>query len=195
MLNRRIYFCLSILVTTICSCASYSKRQFKKDLQPLKTQNLLDLNGSYSYHPVSRYFSFRKQSEEDKTPDSLVRNNSYSFILDNYDSNNFKDRHITLYLKTEKELIVELVEDSIVLEETLITGKLKNGMFYLDNKFLDCNGIPYFFGGCKNRKRRIGLKNNGNLLINEAEDTSGAILFFISGGVAGYNSTFEYLRK
>jgi len=75
-----------------------------------------------------------------------------------------------------------------------LKGKYKKGMFYLDNKFLECHGVPYIFGGCNNNKRRIGLTKNGNLLVNEAIDNSGALLLIIGAGYS-YNITYEYERN
>ncbi|WP_149206403.1 hypothetical protein [Flavobacterium johnsoniae] len=67
-------------------------------------------------------------------------------------------------------------------------------MFYLDNKFSKCTGIPYFLGGCQSNKRRIGLSKNGNLLVNEADSNNGAFLFLFWAGT-DYNLTYEYQRK
>lgn len=193
--RKLLFISLAILSTTIYSCASYSKRNFSNDFMNIKSENATAINGSYSYHPIKRFYSKRKQKPIDTNLDSLLQNNSYSFILNNFNAHPYKNRKINLRLDSPKKLLVELIEDSKVLEDTLLTGKFKNGMFYLDNKFSDCNGIPFIFGGCRHSKRRIGLTKQGNLLINEAYSRDGALLFIIGSSSTRYNLTYEYLRQ
>ena len=101
---------------------------------------------------------------------------------------------ITLNLENKNSLRIKVFENSLVIKDTLLAGKYKKGMFYLDNTFLECRGIPYLFGGCTHSKRRVGLTKSGNLLVNEAVDSSGALLIIIAAGYS-YNATFEYKKQ
>jgi hypothetical protein len=72
-------------------------------------------------------------------------------------------------------------------------GKLRSGLFYLDNKFLKRNGIPYLAGGYTHHKTRIGLSKNNGLMVNYAYDNSGALLLIIGAG-SSYNLGYHYKR-
>jgi hypothetical protein len=203
MKNKKLHFIIiPFLALAFLSCASFSKKRFRKEVQNLEIENISQLNGSYTYNPIKRYYSFEKPKPKDIVPDSLMNNNAYMFLLgkylnekDKFDSisqlkNNF---NIDLRLENNNLLKIKISDNSKVIKDTTLTGKYKKGMFYLDNSFLDCNGIPYLFGGCRNNKRRIGLTKNGNLLINEAVCNEGAFLLIIGSGYS-YNLTYEYKR-
>ncbi len=186
---------LIILSFTVFSCASYTKNRFRKEIVNLKKVELNKLTGNYSLNSIRRYSG--------KIPDSLYKNNGYYFLTNKsyrkkseFDSleKNENKYLLSLNMENTNKLRVELFENSKVINKTIIKGKHKNGMFYLENKYLDCNGIPFLFGGCRNNKRRIGLTKSGNLLINEAVSNEGAILLIIGAGYS-YNSTYEYERK
>lgn len=194
---------LTVISFTSFSCASFTKKRFRKEIVNLEKGKLNKLNGNYSLYPIRRYYSLGKEEPNDKIPDSLKRNNGYYFLTNEsyekkngFDSliNNENKYFLSLYLENSNKLRVELLENSKVLSDTIFGGKLKNGMFYIENKYLDCNGIPFLFGGCQNNKRRIGLTKNGNLLINEAVSNEGSLLLIIGAGYS-YNLTYEYERK
>lgn len=204
MTNRKInILIIAILCITLNCCASFTKKRFRKEIENLEEINLNKLEGNYSFHPIRRYYSLGKEDPNDKIPDSLVRNNAYDFLVnENYEKRKEFDSlrkkeneyQVSLNLENSKKLRLKVLENSTVIKDTMFIGKYRNGMFYLDNKYLDCNGIPYLFGGCRNNKRRIGLTKNGNLLINEAFSNEGAILLIIGAGYS-YNVTYEYKRK
>ena len=147
------------LVIIISSCASFSKRRFRNEIENLKIENITKINGNYSYNPIKRYYNFGKPALEDSNPDSLRHNNAYIFLLskslnkyDKFDSISKLKNDVVINLKLENSnlLKVKVLDNLKIIKDTLLTGKYRNGMFYLDNKFLECNGIPYLFGGCRN---------------------------------------------
>lgn len=191
-------FLLLFIVFTCFGCASFSKREFRKEIKPLTdtTRHLLD--GNYSFYPIKRYGKYA----EIKNLDSLKYTNAYHEIINESwhkkqknDSNLNKDSIYYIALKLERSvtLHIALFENETKLRDTVFNGKLKNGMFYIDNKFLQCYGIPYLFGGCQHNKRRIGVTKSHNLIINETFNNGGALLLFIGAGV-GFNTTFEFER-
>lgn len=204
MRNLKINIIILIVLSfTIFSCASFTKKRFRNEIVNLEKNELNKLTGNYSLNPIRRYYSLGKENPNDKIPDSLKRNNGYYFLTNEsyekkseFDSlrKNESKYLLSLNLENQNKLRVELLEDSKVITDTIFEGKHKNGMFYLDNKYLDCNGVPFLFGGCRNNKRRIGLTKNGNLLINEAVSNEGALLLIIGAGYS-YNVTYEYERK
>jgi hypothetical protein len=194
---------LTLLSFTIFSCASFTKKRFRKEIVNLEKGELNKLTGNYSLNPVRRYYSLGKENPNDKIPDSLKRNNGYYFLTNEsyekkseFDSlkKNKSKYLLSLKLLNTNKLRVELLENSKVINDTIFEGKHEKGMFYIDNKYLDCNGVPFIFGGCRNNKRRIGLTKSGNLLINEAVSNEGALLLIIGAGYS-YNVSYEYERK
>lgn len=182
-------------------CASYSKKNIRKELDNLEKIDISRLEGNYFINPTKEYYNYGKTQNENK-PDSLKNNNAYQFILNtDFRKINIKDSvgnendklSLNLKFKNKNLLSIKVYRDSQIVRDTILYGKYKKGMFYLDNKFLDCNGVPYLFGGCRNNKRRIGLTKKGNLLINEAVSNEGAILLIIGAGYS-YNLTYEYQR-
>lgn len=191
-----------ILSMIMFSCATFSKKGFRKEVDKLEETNLTMLNGNYSFYPIKRYIGNDKK-QNDSVPNSLRYNNAYDFLInENYqksrefDSLRMKDNEyqITLNLENKNSLRIKVFENSLVIKDTLLAGKYKKGMFFLDNTFLECRGIPYLFGGCTHNKRRLGLTKSGNLLVNEAVDSSGALLIIIAAGYS-YNATFEYKKQ
>ncbi|MEO8932797.1 MAG: hypothetical protein ABI295_00700 [Xanthomarina sp.] len=179
-------------------CASFSKKDFKEQSIPLNEHNLDKLNGNYSFYPINRYGKLFGRIHAD----SLKYTNSYQEVT----NHNWKKKQkldsiltektyysIAVKLSGSKRLHVSLLENGTKIRDTTFNGKIKNGMFYLDNKFLKCWGILYLFGGCQNNKRRIGLSLNTNLITNEAISDEGAFLFIFGAGV-NYNASYEFER-
>lgn len=191
------------ITVSFVGCASFSKKKFAKDLDNLSLENISRLEGNYVLNPVSSYTKSGVAKIAGSRGDSIKFNNAYDFIV----NQSFMQKRqlnavkttgntILLNLKFEnnKQLSVKVLENSMPIVETVISGELKDGMFYLDNKYLKWTGIPYLFGGSQNNKRRIGLAKNGNLLINEAVSNNGAFLFLFWAGT-DYNLTYEYERE
>lgn len=199
-INMAILLVLSFM---FFNCASFTKKRFRKELKKLNQKELSQITGKYSLNPIRRYYSLGQENPNDKIPDSLTRNNAYYFLtsesyhkkqkFDSLRKDNNK-YYLSLALKANNKLKVELLENNKVIEDTVFTGKYRRGMFYIDNKFLECQGIPFVFGGCNNNKRRIGITKNKNLLINEAFSNEGALLLVIGAGYS-YNVTYEYKRQ
>lgn len=190
MKKYSLYFVIVIFIaTSFFSCATFSKKTFHKEIQNLKRENISKLEGNYTLEPIIEYRYGKPEMVilQDKVSDSLITNNAYRLLVTpqfNLKKEEFLKyqnaiRSIILKFQSEHKLSLKVYENSILVKDTLLSGKYKNGMFYLDNKFLKCNGLPYIFGGCKSSKRRIGLTKKGNLLVNEAVSNDGAFLLFI----------------
>jgi hypothetical protein len=194
------YLIISILIISFfISCASFSKKGFRKNLYSLEKENITALNGDYSLFPNRRYL--KKSFANDTIPDSLIFFNAYHQITNQciqpllqIDYKNKQAYYIQIKIEDEKELHLKVVENLKPITDTTLYGRLKNGMFYLTNKELDCHGIPFFLGGCYHTKRRIGLTKKGNLLVNTAVSNEGAFLFIFGSGYS-YNSAFEYSKN
>jgi len=186
-----------IMMTIFTNCASFSKRGFSKDYTKLSEENLSTISGKYKIYPSKRFGGKFKNVDKD----SLRYINIYRKIVNEYwkgknklsnQSHNQNDYFVQLDL-IKSSLSVKLFENKVLIKEAQLGGKLKKGMFYLDNKQLDCYGIPYIFGGCLNNKRRLAISKNNNLIVNEAVGNEGAFLLIMRSGHR-YNSSFEFER-
>lgn len=192
------HFTSGLIIIMFFGCASFSKKEFRNVNEALDSKNVDKLNGSYSFYPTKRFGTIF----ENVPADSLKYANSYQGIINedwesrkkldsSLKSNSFYS--IKLNLVNENKLRVSLLENGNVLRDTIFNGRVKNKMFFIENTFLSCTGIPYLFGKCENNKRRIGLTKFNNLIINEAVCNEGAILIILGGGHR-YNASFEYER-
>lgn len=191
---------IALLVSVLLSnCASFSKKDFKKDYISLNPVDMYSFSGKYTFAPIKKYVKKNGNSDYDISKNII---NSYNYItndilkFENTDSavNNITQYYIELKILNTTELSIELFKNNNSLKKQQIKGTLKkDGMFYLDNNYLKCTGIPYLFGGCNNNKRRIAISKNNNLIINEAVDNTGALLFLFWAGQT-YNGVYEFKR-
>lgn len=172
----------------LVSCATFSKRLTNSNR--LFIEDYSDLNGSYLLIPTQQY---DKRGKPTAISDGKQLYNFYNVIkkenieIDSIEKNWFE-------IKANKDSL----NCFIYLKDTLsksfsLKGKIKKGYLYLDNKTLDCHGVPYLFGGCNHQKQRIGKSLNNNLLLQTAVDNTGAFLFIIGSGYR-YNSLYQYKR-
>lgn len=178
------------IITLFSSCASFSNKMVSKDRMYLTKNNFQSLSGTYEILPNKEY---------DK------KGNQKSFIKNEYTENAFSFLSSTkvqfdslenyfLKIKIENNSSIKFTLKSETTKEITINGKLKsNGFFHLNNKYLKCHGIPYIFGGCNNHKTRVGLNQDNELLIQYAEENSGAFLLVLGTGYA-YNLTYSFNR-
>lgn len=194
----RIFLILLISISLL-NCASFSAKDFKKNYTSINPDNLHLFDGKFSFFPIKK---FDKKTEHSNIETLKKYINLYNFItnesvkFNDIDSilNGKVNYQIELKIISDKELSVELFKNNQRIKKQQIKGELKkDGMFYLDNKFLKCTGIPYLFGGCQNNKRRIAISNTNNLIVNEALDNTGALLFLFWAGQS-YNSAYEFQR-
>jgi len=188
-----------IISFSLFGCASYSKQGFKKNYIKLNKNNISELlTGKYELFPVKRSLRITNYPKEKLKPrDYVPSDNLYRRLSDEYiyggvflEENNY---YIVLKLVDNTILKVDLVEnDSIIKKSTSIKGKIKNSMFYFDNKKLSIKGVPFIYGSYSKSKKRIGILKNKNLLINEAIGHEGGILFF--GIDRTYNFLIEFKR-
>lgn len=190
---------LLLVSVSLINCASFSNKDFKNDYSKISQGEINSLNGKYSFFPIRKFDKKNTNSDFDLSK-NIVNSYNYStneiLKFDDHDSilNGQTPYYIQFNILSNTELSIELFKNNYSIKKQQIKGELKiDGMFYLDNKYLKCTGIPYLFGGCNNNKRRITLSKNNNLIINEAVDNTGALLFLFWAGPS-YNSVYEFKR-
>jgi len=182
-----------LIVLLLSSCASFSDKMIKDAKATLVENDLSKLEGTYELFPDLKYDEKRKaepiDSEDSKANHSL--NYFVSSKQVKYDSKSKYSVEVKIINKNTIKFITK--NETAKIDSIELGGKLKNGLFYLDNKFLKRNGVPYLAGGYTNYKTRIGLAKDNGLLVNYAYDNSGAILFLFWAGSA-YNLGYHYNR-
>lgn len=186
-----------ILFFSVYGCASFSKKSFKNEYAKFPENNISQLEGEYKIYSHKAFGKGYEAMNEELLKrhtnfyniilnENIVKNDS---ILNEID--NFKIRVI---VKNKNQIEISFLNKESIVHSRILSGRLKkDGMFYLDNKYLECHGIPYLLGGCVNSKRRLVLTNNKNLIINEAFDNYGAFLLVIGSGYS-INTAYEFLR-
>ena len=95
-----------------------------------------------------------------------------------------------------KTILVQGIDtDDNTVSNYTFEGKLKNGFFYLNNKQVEFNGVPYLLGGSRSEKTRIGLSKDNDLIVQTAIDNTGAFLLIIGSGYSYNVATFFKERK
>lgn len=187
-----------MLPLLVLGCAAYSKKGFKHNYIKLDQDKLNKISGNYSFYPKKRL----GKRYDTIVSDSIKYNNLYQALVKEdwskkikFDSlrNDANTYSVSLKLKDNLQLNVKVLENGIIIRDTIIPGKFKKGMFYLNNKRLEIKGIPFLFGSYYNRKQRLAMTKNNNIIVNEAFGSEGGILLVFAAGYK-YNSAFEYER-
>jgi hypothetical protein len=194
---------MKILYTLFCitlfGCATFSKKDFRNEFIKLDKENIDSINGRYKLYPSKEYGDKPSYA----TSDELKKyGNLYQSIV-NYKSEKRKvldsliiekdNFYVEIEIRNRTRLKVSLFENDTFIKDTLFNGEIKNGMFYINNHYYRMTGIPYLVGSYESNKRRIGLSNNGSLIVNKAVSNEGAILLIIGTGHR-YNSSEEFNR-
>jgi len=181
------------VILLMCSCASFSDKMIRENKTALSENDFSKLEGKYELFPDLKYDE-KGNPEIIDSQDYKTRNNLNYFVKSEkstYDYDNSYFVEIKLLSQNRIKFITQ--KNNIKIDSTELGVELKNGLFYLDNKYLKRNGIPYLAGGYNNHKTRIGLSKNNGLLVNYAYDNSGAILFLFWAG-SSYNLGYHYKR-
>lgn len=191
MKSLSVTFLFMIFLFT--SCASFSDKMIKNDKTVLTENDLSRLEGRYELFAHVKYYEKGNVGKVD-SDDVKQYSNLNRFLKDSKTEYNLKEKYsVEIKLFNPNKIKFITLKDHVKTDSIELGGKLKKGLFYLDNKCLKRNGVPYIFGGYTNYKTRIGLSKDHNLIVNYAYDNSGALLFFIWAG-SSYNSAYQYKR-
>ena len=192
---------IGFTLSCCCSCASYSKKDFKHTYVRLNKKTVTQLNGTYKTIALPKK---NITSKLNGTSNLFPQKNLYFELLHYYtkqyattDTNLYSkpEYKLKLTIETKKSIRLSLYKEQQLVADTLLHGKLKKGMFYITDRYLSCHGVPYLFGGCTLEKHRLALAKNGNLIVNEGYDSSGAILFILASGHSfSFSNEFERIE-
>lgn len=154
------------------------------------------MNGRYEYEVDSVYH----QEHSAAGMNYLYTNNAFdlatgSFIKRKKDSIFKADDllQVEILVVNEQEIILDLKRNHHSYKREHLRGKLNEGMFELESDKPEISGIPYFLGSYAKYRRRIGISKSGDLIINEAYNDGGAILFIFGHNNSG-NRSYRYKR-
>lgn len=185
--------CMTLLGIT--SCATFSDKNFRNTLNRLEPQNVLQLSGVYAASPLPMakpvkpatknlfYQLIQRASKDQAEYDKRKKQTPLAQVT----------LHVSLIAKKQYRLTISYRVSGQQVEQSVINANLHSGMLELDNAITDCHGVPYVLGGCKSSKVRVGLTQEGNLIVNSAHDNSGALLLVIGSGY-DYNTHHIYQR-
>ncbi|MFD2942657.1 hypothetical protein [Flavobacterium notoginsengisoli] len=181
-----------VMVLLFSSCASFSDRVIRQNKVSLKEKDLKKLEGRYELFPDISYD--KKGKSQTIKSDEAARNNLNAFVKSRECRYDYSEKYF-VDVKILKDNRIQFIakKDSVNVDGVVVGFKLKKGLFYLDNKYLQRNGIPYIAGGYTNHKTRIGLAKDNGLLVNFAYDNSGAIMFMLAAG-SSYNLGYHFKR-
>lgn len=166
-------------------CSSFSNKGLKRETVELNENNICQLNGTY-FNYASAYYN------EKIYPDSIAKKvNAYNYNLitanpikltrlDSLDLASSIDSFSLRFIDTNQIEIKYFIGGRTLYTE-IIPGKIKKGFFYLDNKFYKRKVIPFIWGGYYHRKK-IGISEDNDFIVNTIYKSKGAFLLFLLGG-------------
>jgi len=183
------YSAAIFLLFIFSSCASFSNKVLKNSNQ-VNQDSLDNFVGSFAIFP---HTSYGKNGEQQKLSNkSLVTLQKFLFSK-GLPIDSTKVYYVNFKPIDKSRLSFTFKNGHHKIDSIIIAGKLKKGMFYLENKIFGCHGIPYLLGGCEQKKIRLGITKDDELIVHETFDSSGAFLLFFWAG-SSYNQAYVYSR-
>jgi hypothetical protein len=172
----------------LSSCAKYQRTLV--DYAECKAPEDMIEKGTFSFQQHSYLdYAEKNQGHERKydLANVIERVRSHEKLSSRYYS-------ISFHTLTIMQLECYNTNDSLLYVKNY-GGEFDNrNFFHLDNKLLNCWGVPYIFGGCEHEKTRIGITEDHGLVVQHAYDDFGAILIFFGSG-RSFNSVILFRSK
>jgi hypothetical protein len=183
---------ISILIcSTFYSCVSFERIYKRMEKVSVTKTNFNKLTGSYEMFAGLEYNNKRDKKTFLEVPKNL-KSSFYKDVTNKailIDSNAKYSVNIDC---TKDRISFVFFKDKIIFDSINIKGKIKkNGFYYLANSKVRYNGIPYLLGGYQQTKVRLGLSSKGELIVNKAYESAGALLFFMWAGEQ-YNTCYLF---
>jgi len=154
------------------SCVSL-KTPKRSDLVDLKSAKFI---GKY---PIKVNRTFKTNAQKD----TVISMPIWYFFKnsDGIDSAELaKATHMELTLTDNTHVTSGLYKDDVLLKTEVIKGRIKNGYFRKKHS-LSFSGIPPFYWSMSSNKMQFGLGKQGQLYIDQADETNGSILIIMAG--------------
>ncbi|KAB1158098.1 hypothetical protein [Flavobacterium luteum] len=168
----------TLLLFQLIGCASFTNNLPSNDFNKITQNDIEKINGKYRIYPI-------KDSTKSKNIYKDLTGVWWRAKKNNLELNNNSNYYVEIKVINSSELNLIVFENESEIARKKIKGKLKNGMFYINQK-MSISGLPYIFGTFVVDKKRIGLRKN-NLIIDKINHEFGAVFIIFTAG-------FKYLE-
>lgn len=180
---------INILISSFCfvSCVSL-KTPKRTDLVELNAPMLI---GKY---PLKTSQTFRTHTQKD----TVVSVPVWYFFKNSEGTDSVElaqATHIKLEVTDKKHATATLYNGNIALKTGINKGRFRKGYFRMKHE-LSFSGVPPFYWSMNSSKMQFGLGKQGELFIDEADETNGSILI-IMAGTGGFTTSYtvpKYLK-
>lgn len=193
-MKRTIYLLTAFLI--LQSCASFDKDLKNPNL--LNKNNISDLNGLYQITEIdydSTYYN--KNNRQIWMYNNFLKEIDRKLLKDSLNIDSLKSYQFGIKILNKKKVEIKYIENNNIIRIREIKTKLKNdGYLYLKNKNLGFILIPYIAGAIDIKRTRFTKSENGNLIFDVSNHTSGAILLFgfLDGTTRKYRLEYKKIK-
>ena len=197
MKQKTFIFIFSIL---FLGCAPFSKKIEFKDYSVLKENNLSKLNGVYEVKTFKAIRKFNNSKPKISDNDSINRFSLFEIIkstnkdIRNDVDNNTSDYTVRININNSEVMSFTLLKNEKAIDSAKVKYIIKDGFVYLKNKNFKTLGVPGLAGNFEVDRTKIGLNNDGNLIVYNSYYIYGAILFII-GDTRKQSFGSQYKKK
>ena len=177
---KNLLFLFSTVIV-FSSCSSLRKCHKNPDLIEITETNYELLNGTYT-------------DDSFQNKDSIKGNLHWDFFDRGYNNVNLTE-HIKLTMINEKTIRVNYYDGDSIVRTKEFNGKIKDGYFNLKRKYFIMPAL--YVNAFRNRKFRIGILSNNNLITDYHQILFGTVFFLYPVGenVKEYDVEFERINK
>ncbi|MCR8669205.1 hypothetical protein NO995_16075 [Aestuariibaculum sp. M13] len=199
--NFKILFGSLILLSLVMSCASFPKNEFPS-ISYINRSNISLLEGNYCMkHFNTAYYNdsilHKSVSKEDlnKYP-TLFHEINNGLLVRRLKLDSEKAHTFSLKILNPKRIEIDYIEDDLIIRKNSIRYRLKDdGFVYIKHRNFKIIGIPYILGGINQKRNRLALNVDYNLLFETSEFRSGGVFYpGFMVPVINFGSTSKYRK-
>lgn len=184
-------YLLIIALVSLAGCGSFKKVPAR--YIAITPDNIDNLTGNYSVFSATdtdNEFPYFNNANE-KFYRKYGRGVSDTIKFDTLRGGNFR-----ISIISNKRLSVEFSRNHKKLKSQTFEYKIKkDGLLYIKNRNTIIAGVPYLFGGVDVKKVRLALSTQSDLIINDVNHSSGALLFIFGDSKTWeYNNTYKRIK-
>lgn len=197
LVNKRVawFSRLLFLIVTIralTSCASYGRKHENPSF--LNSKNIAKVEGTYNAKTIKDSIRF-STGEWHVYHHNFLRTLDRNLWRDTLKIDTTSDYSFKLVMKPPSAIHISYIKnDTVFREQVLKTKFTKKGYLQLKNKNLKFVGLPYIFGAHDQKRIRLTVDADNNLIVDKAEGSYGAI-FLIFGGSSSFRQRLLFLNR
>lgn len=180
-MSSKLYRPLSVIfLLGLTSCVTLQQPNYADNSIELVGEKLGQLNGSYQILPTD--------SSINTLPLCLMYNTFY-----NYKNLPKQSDKVTIEVLSESKIRVAIFSNNKIIKERVVNGELRQGYFEFHSSYL--SPFWFFINGYTQQKTRIGLLDNGNLIVDTIHETWAFLVIIPFTGHRDAQSNLEFCRK